>query len=159
MTHKRRIYFTTHQKELSIGDYIPSTSAHHPRGTKSLMLCEINRYIVTNTFAADFEKQCHGFMVKLRRRGLSTGSFAQILSLVSHDSRPQRIRPRTAKPRNDFIKAGLTVRYCKGIETLHWGRLRNLMKSINVNLELRYSSGKNLFRTLYRSTWKGGSGR
>eukprot|EP00929_Paragymnodinium_shiwhaense_P013411 TRINITY_DN12126_c0_g1_i2.p1 TRINITY_DN12126_c0_g1~~TRINITY_DN12126_c0_g1_i2.p1 ORF type:complete len:764 (-),score=96.38 TRINITY_DN12126_c0_g1_i2:1351-3642(-) len=155
LSEARKVYFSTHVKELSIGDYIPYSSAHHPHTTVGTMKAELHRLIVTNTFKEDFWRHSLGFMRKLRRRGLSTGHFLRVFDAVDHDLRSSKLAPRT-RHNSSSRTFGFTVKYVKGLELLQWSSVKQLFKSTGCAVAPRFSVGKNLFRTLYRHTWQGG---
>eukprot|EP00929_Paragymnodinium_shiwhaense_P013414 TRINITY_DN12126_c0_g2_i1.p1 TRINITY_DN12126_c0_g2~~TRINITY_DN12126_c0_g2_i1.p1 ORF type:complete len:513 (-),score=92.43 TRINITY_DN12126_c0_g2_i1:36-1574(-) len=157
-TSDRRIFFSTHVKELSIGDYLHYGSAHHPHTTVGTMKAELHRLIVTNTFQEDFWRHSLGFMRKLRRRGLSTCDFLRLFDAADHDLRAIKLKPRAERnPGENGSKTfGSTVKYVKGLELLNWSKVKLLFSSTGSSVAPRFSFGKNLFRTLYRHTWQGG---
>ena len=156
-TSDSRIFFSTYVKPLAIGDFVPPISAHRPSTSRSIFCGEVHRLIITNTFAPSFAQHCIALMQKGRRRGFSTRQLAHVLESIDHDSRPKLLSSRRQHDlKHKPLSFGLTVRYCKGLESLKWDPFANTMRSLGVEFQNRYSVSKSLFRMLYQSTWKGG---
>eukprot|EP00929_Paragymnodinium_shiwhaense_P085820 TRINITY_DN46278_c0_g1_i1.p1 TRINITY_DN46278_c0_g1~~TRINITY_DN46278_c0_g1_i1.p1 ORF type:complete len:543 (+),score=39.43 TRINITY_DN46278_c0_g1_i1:144-1631(+) len=151
---RRHIFVSTHIKPLSIGDYIPSTSAHHPHCSTGMMKGELKRLMLTNTRRLHYHEHAFKFMCRLRNRGLSTRKLGDIFHSLDFANRLRK-RCRAVKD-TTACEVGITVKYCKGLEHIRWSELTAVFFAAGGNCRPRYSVHQNLFRRLYKSTWVGG---
>ena len=171
----RATYFKTYRKPISIYDYLPVQSAHRSAVCYGIVHGEMNRLIITNSKRQDFAVQVLFFLKKLRARGYNMIRVADIIQQYPYHMRDKILRERarrlvikkscTAAEPNIVSKnlntVGITVRYARGLDKLRWRRgvtpalrLLEQLQQKEARWSVRYAVGRNLFRQLYKSTWR-----
>jgi hypothetical protein len=86
------IVFSTYQKPHNKYLYIPYQSHHRLHVFKAFIHGELVRYVVTNTYAADFDKMSAVFWQRLRARGYPPAFLQPLFAAVAHSNRQQYLQ-------------------------------------------------------------------
>lgn len=101
------LMLATHQKPLSRYLYLPFTS-HHPRHVyKGLIMGELKRYVITNSYEHAFEIMKDKFFARLARRGYTATYVQAIAKKVQYAQRHHYLYGNTSKAK----QCSLTPRF------------------------------------------------
>ena len=159
----RQVYCETFRKDLGIYDYIPPESSHAPGVFRGIVMGELVRLLTTNSNEQSYAKQVLFFMTNLRSRGYDMRLVSRIIGQFPFTRRKQVLRTKP-RARRVIPTLGMKVRFCKGLESLPWAQFETDMTQLlhhmigDSKFRVSYTTGRNVFRLLYRHTWQGGNG-
>lgn len=164
------IHMKTYTKAVNAYDYLSPDSAHSSKVCEAIVHGECFRLLFTNSTQDSYIHELKLFESKLKDRGYEFGKVRAIMqrypfarrSLVLAKVNKKLERP--PKQGKNTLRV-ITTRFIKGMDSAAWNKVFNkaeltLQRRLNTEAKLRftYSVGKNLFRKLYPTTWKGREG-
>lgn len=166
--HQGTIHMRTYRKAVNAYDYLSPDSAHSKNVCEAIIHGECFRLLLTNSSQDSYQYQLKFFESKLKDRGYEVKKVRAIMSRYPFTKRTMvlaRINKKTEKPVKKQTLGVISTRFIKGIDSVAWNKVfkkaeLTLQKRLNTEAKLRftYSVGKNLFRKLYPTTWKGREG-
>ena len=89
---------------------------------------------------------------------------AEIFRRYPHTLRSDRLRTQRVRKQQDAESIRILYPYCRGLEKLHWNNdtmqkalaLASKLTKRRVRLQVASTVNRNLFRLMYRYTWRAG---